>query len=75
MRGVIIHAAKDLRIDEIAEPALTPTEVRVRVAAGGICGRRPEAADRRQPQPRHIRDLTQGAAQRIQRSTRRAGQV
>lgn len=38
MRGVIIHAAKDLRIDEIAEPALTPTEVRVRVAAGGICG-------------------------------------
>ena len=40
MRGVIIHAAKDLRIDEIAEPALTPTEVRVRVAAGGICGQR-----------------------------------
>lgn len=38
MRGVIIHAARDLRIDPVEEPDLAPNEVRIRVAAGGICG-------------------------------------
>ena len=38
MRGVIIHAPKDLRIEEIADVALGPTDVRVRIRMGGICG-------------------------------------
>ena len=38
MRAAVLHAAKDLRVDEVAEAALEPGEVRVRFAAGGICG-------------------------------------
>ena len=38
MRAVVAHAAKDLRIEETAVPALGHGEVRVRIAAGGICG-------------------------------------
>ena len=38
MRGVIIHAPKDLRIEDIPVVAPGPSEVRVRIAAGGICG-------------------------------------
>jgi L-idonate 5-dehydrogenase len=38
MRGVIIHAPKDLRIEEVATVPLGPREVRVRIEAGGICG-------------------------------------
>lgn len=38
MRAVVIHAAKDLRIDEVAVPDPGPHEVRVRIEAGGICG-------------------------------------
>jgi L-idonate 5-dehydrogenase len=36
MRAVVIHAPKDLRIDPFPDPA--PGEVRVKIAAGGICG-------------------------------------
>ncbi len=38
MKSIVIHAARDLRIEdrEAANPG--PGEVRVRVAAGGICG-------------------------------------
>jgi L-idonate 5-dehydrogenase len=38
MRAVVIHAAQDLRIEarEAGEPG--PGQVRVRIAAGGICG-------------------------------------
>jgi L-idonate 5-dehydrogenase len=38
MRGVIIYAPKDLRVEDI--PVVSPgaNEVRVRIAAGGICG-------------------------------------
>jgi L-idonate 5-dehydrogenase len=38
MRGVLIHSARDLRVEtvEIAPPG--PGEVRSRIAAGGICG-------------------------------------
>lgn len=38
MRGVIIHAPKDLRIEDVVEQPLLADEVRVAVATGGICG-------------------------------------
>ncbi|MBD0413914.1 L-idonate 5-dehydrogenase [Oryzicola mucosus] len=38
MRGIVIHAPKDLRVEEVASSGLAPEEVRVKVAAGGICG-------------------------------------
>jgi L-idonate 5-dehydrogenase len=38
MRAVVIHAAKDLRIEEVAPVAIGPREVLVRIEAGGICG-------------------------------------
>jgi L-idonate 5-dehydrogenase len=38
MRAVVIHAAKDLRVEETAVPELGPLDVRVRIEAGGICG-------------------------------------
>lgn len=42
MRAIVIHAPKDLRVDEIeddaAADALGPGEVRVRLAVGGVCG-------------------------------------
>ncbi len=38
MRAVVIHAPKDLRIDTVPDALPGPDEVRVRIAAGGICG-------------------------------------
>jgi L-idonate 5-dehydrogenase len=38
MRAVVIHAAKDLRIDAVAPASAGPRDVRVRIEAGGICG-------------------------------------
>ncbi|HEY4836763.1 MAG TPA: L-idonate 5-dehydrogenase, partial [Bradyrhizobium sp.] len=38
MRAVVIHAPKDLRIDNVPDPAPGANEVRVKIAAGGICG-------------------------------------
>jgi L-idonate 5-dehydrogenase len=38
MRAVVIHAPRDLRIDEFPDPAPAANEVRVKIAAGGICG-------------------------------------
>lgn len=38
MRAVVIHAPKDLRIDNFPDPAPGRGEVRVKIAAGGICG-------------------------------------
>ncbi|MSP89679.1 MAG: L-idonate 5-dehydrogenase [Alphaproteobacteria bacterium] len=38
MRAVVIHAPKDLRIDDIAEVEPGPNEVRIRIGCGGICG-------------------------------------
>lgn len=38
MRAVVIHAAKDLRIDEVAPASPGPREVTVRIETGGICG-------------------------------------
>jgi L-idonate 5-dehydrogenase len=38
MKAAIIHAARDLRIGEAEAQALGPTDVEVRIRAGGICG-------------------------------------
>jgi L-idonate 5-dehydrogenase len=38
MRAVVAHAALDLRIEPVEVPALGDHDVRVRIAAGGICG-------------------------------------
>lgn len=38
MRGVVIHAPKDLRVEEVASQSLGADEVRVGVSTGGICG-------------------------------------
>ncbi|MGE0749623.1 MAG: L-idonate 5-dehydrogenase [Variibacter sp.] len=38
MRAAVIHAAKDLRIDNVETPPLGDGEVEVRIEAGGICG-------------------------------------
>lgn len=38
MRAIVIHAPKDLRIEERDQPAPGPGEIGVRMAAGGVCG-------------------------------------
>lgn len=38
MQGVVIHAAKDLRIETVETVAPGPGEVRVEIKSGGICG-------------------------------------
>lgn len=38
MKSIVIHAPKDLRIEERDMAAPGPGEVRVKIAAGGICG-------------------------------------
>ncbi len=38
MRAIVIHAAKDLRVEERAAEPVGPGEVAVRIEAGGICG-------------------------------------
>ena len=38
MRAVVIHAPRDLRIEEREAGAIGPGQVSVRIAAGGICG-------------------------------------
>ncbi|MGY3454474.1 L-idonate 5-dehydrogenase [Bradyrhizobium sp. USDA 4353] len=38
MRAVVIHAPKDLRIDNFPDPAPEAGQVRVKIATGGICG-------------------------------------
>ena len=38
MKSIVIHAAKDLRIEESEPEALGPGQVEVRIEAGGICG-------------------------------------
>jgi len=38
MRAAVLHAVKDLRIEEVAVPPLGPRDVEVRIEAGGICG-------------------------------------
>ena len=41
MKSIVIHSAKDLRVEDYVEPrenTLGKTEVRVRMKAGGVCG-------------------------------------
>ncbi len=38
MKAIVIHAAKDLRIEERPEEALLPGQLRLRLATGGVCG-------------------------------------
>ena len=38
MRAIVIHAAKDLRIEQREDEPVGPGEVAVRIEAGGICG-------------------------------------
>lgn len=38
MRGIVIHKAKDLRIEEVTSPEPKSGEVQITMAAGGICG-------------------------------------
>lgn len=38
MKSIVIHAAKDLRIEETAPEALGAGQVEIRLATGGICG-------------------------------------
>jgi L-idonate 5-dehydrogenase len=38
MKAIVIHAAKDLRIEDRPEKAVGPGQVKIRLAAGGICG-------------------------------------
>ena len=38
MRAVVIHAPHDLRIDSFENPSPASHQVRVKIAAGGICG-------------------------------------
>ncbi len=38
MRAIVIHAAKDLRIEDRAEEAIGPGQLRLRLATGGVCG-------------------------------------
>jgi L-idonate 5-dehydrogenase len=38
MKSIVIHAAKDLRVEDTEAEALGPGQVEVRIEAGGICG-------------------------------------
>jgi L-idonate 5-dehydrogenase len=38
MRAIVIHAPKDLRIEERAEESPGPGQLRIRLAVGGVCG-------------------------------------
>lgn len=38
MKAIVIHAAKDLRIEEVAEGEPGPDQVLLRLAIGGVCG-------------------------------------
>lgn len=38
MKAIVIHAAKDLRIEERPEDVPGPGQVRLRLAVGGVCG-------------------------------------
>ncbi|MFN7002580.1 MAG: alcohol dehydrogenase catalytic domain-containing protein, partial [Roseinatronobacter sp.] len=38
MKALVIHAAKDLRLEEVASDPLGPGQLRLRLARGGVCG-------------------------------------
>ncbi|MEE8455377.1 MAG: L-idonate 5-dehydrogenase [Limibaculum sp.] len=38
MKAIVIHGARDLRIEDRSVPAISPGKVEIRIAVGGICG-------------------------------------
>jgi L-idonate 5-dehydrogenase len=38
MKAIVIHAARDLRIEDLPEDTLAAGQVRLRLATGGVCG-------------------------------------
>lgn len=38
MKALVIHAAKDLRLEDVATDPLGPGQLRLRLARGGVCG-------------------------------------
>jgi len=38
MKAIVIHGARDLRIEDRSVPEIGPGDVEIRIAAGGICG-------------------------------------
>ena len=38
MKAAVLHAAGDIRVEQVAVPAIGPDDVLVRVMAAGICG-------------------------------------
>ncbi len=38
MRGIVIHAPHDLRVDSLPDVSPAPHQVMIKIAAGGICG-------------------------------------
>lgn len=38
MEGLVIHAPRDLRVEQLPTPELAPDQLRLRVRRGGICG-------------------------------------
>ena len=38
MEGLVIHAPRDLRVEQLPTPELAPGQLRLRVRRGGICG-------------------------------------
>ncbi|MDD7972747.1 L-idonate 5-dehydrogenase [Roseinatronobacter alkalisoli] len=38
MKAIVIHAARDLRVEEYAPDPLGPGQLRLRLATGGVCG-------------------------------------
>ena len=38
MRAIVIHAARDLRVEDRPDDALGPGQLRLRLATGGVCG-------------------------------------
>lgn len=38
MKALVIHAAKDLRMEDVASDPLGPGQLRLRLARGGVCG-------------------------------------
>ncbi len=38
MRGVVVHGAHDVRVEDLPDPVVGPDEVVVAVEWGGICG-------------------------------------
>lgn len=38
MKAIVIHAAKDMRVESISPESLGPGQLRLRLATGGVCG-------------------------------------